>query len=333
MLAPWNVLVVDDEEDIHGITALALKRKNWRGRPIAMKSARSGREARELLLAPDAPKFHCALVDVVMETDDAGLQLCDFVRSNMPRTIRLVLRTGQPGKAPPEKVLNDYDIDYYLAKTDVTEERLFSVLRACFRSSLDIAALVVVGEQQRALTHALREPTTTPESLVAIMSEPVRYLTEKYSAKVVFLPNTREPALGPLVGVEASAVAGAIDKAAEKQLALRLLPGEEVDLPKGTFVFAATSIDPMARTDKGVGERMKQWFQSFLSDQAADAHVPTSGVALQFEKELDARQSDELTKELELLLTNWTVAESSLRLADKFVRDRMHQMSQHGRGV
>src|SRR5215211_2966298 len=87
MPTPWNVLVVDDEEDVHGVTTIALKRKNWRGRPISLKSARSGKEARELLQASGTPRFHCALVDVVMETNDAGLQLCDFIRSTMPRTM------------------------------------------------------------------------------------------------------------------------------------------------------------------------------------------------------------------------------------------------------
>ena len=103
----WNVLVVDDEEDVHNITTVALRRKSWRDRPIVLCHAKSGAEARRLLEASDAPSFQCALVDVVMETDDAGLRLCDFIRSKMPRTTRIILRTGQPGAAPPDKVMNE----------------------------------------------------------------------------------------------------------------------------------------------------------------------------------------------------------------------------------
>src|SRR5215471_5408983 len=113
MAGKWNVLIVDDEEDMHDITRIALRRKTWRDRPIVLTSARSGKEAKELLQKPDAPSFHCALVDVVMESNDAGLLLCDFIRQTMPRTTRIILRTGQPGAAPPERVMNDYDIDYY----------------------------------------------------------------------------------------------------------------------------------------------------------------------------------------------------------------------------
>src|SRR4051794_34639722 len=119
MAATWNVLVVDDSEDMHDVTRLALKRKTWRGRRIALTHAMSGREARELLQRGEQ-NFHCALVDVVMESSHAGLELCDFIRSNLPRPLRIVLRTGQPGVAPPQQVMNDYDIDYYLAKPEVT---------------------------------------------------------------------------------------------------------------------------------------------------------------------------------------------------------------------
>src|SRR5262245_60297887 len=119
----WNVLVVDDEEDVHSITKIALKRKTWRDRPIEVTSARGGAEAREILISPDRKLFHGAIVDMVMESQDAGLRLCDFVRSVVPRTTRIILRTGQAGAAPTEQVMNDYDIDYYLAKTEVTEER------------------------------------------------------------------------------------------------------------------------------------------------------------------------------------------------------------------
>src|SRR5262249_57227589 len=124
MAAAWNVLVVDDEEDVHRITRLAMKRKSWRGLPIELTSARSAKEAQQMRLA-DERRFHCALVDVVMESSIAGLELCEFIRSNTARSTRIILRTGQPGVAPPERVLNEYDIDYYLAKTEVTEERLY----------------------------------------------------------------------------------------------------------------------------------------------------------------------------------------------------------------
>jgi hypothetical protein len=331
MATPWNVLIVDDEEDVHGITNIALKRKNWRGRPIALKSARSGKEAREILQSGDAPNFHCALVDVVMETNDAGLQLCDFVRSNMPRTMRLILRTGQPGAAPPEKVLNDYDIDYYLAKTEVTEERLFSVLRACFRSSLDISALIAVGTQLRAFTTILQNPTATREGLVAIMLDSIRFLEEKYSAKIAFVPDVQDRSAA-LPTADAGKVTEALVSAHKQQRApMKLHPGAEFGLPDGAFVLVTTALNPMARAEKGVGERMKNWFKGIMGE--GEEKGALAGLAIQFEKEVLERVRTEFAQDVELFLTNWRVADSSFRLQDKMVRDRMEMMKQHGQGV
>jgi CheY-like chemotaxis protein len=121
MADAWSVLVVDDENDVHSVTTLALKRKLWRGRPIALTHAKSAAEAMEYLLSRDRAAVHCALVDVVMESNDAGLKLCDFIREKMPQSTRIILRTGQAGLAPAEQVMNDYDIDYYLAEAELTD--------------------------------------------------------------------------------------------------------------------------------------------------------------------------------------------------------------------
>jgi CheY-like chemotaxis protein len=323
----WHVLIVDDDADVHMVTSLALKRKTWRGRPIVLKGARSGREAREILQASDSPRFHAALVDVVMETNDAGLQLCDFIRSNMPRTMRIVLRTGQPGSAPPDKVLNDYDIDYYLAKTEVTEDRLFAVLRACFRSALDISTLLAVQIQLRAFTKALQESSTTREQLVTIMKESLPFLEAKYGATIAFVDDTRRPS-DSLPGVSAPVLASAIASAHKQKLAsFALHPGPTLGLPEGTFVVPTASLDG-AGDDKGVGERLKRWFQNVMSEAPSEA--PEVGVALLLPSGTPARVLREFTQDLELLLANWSLADSSLRLQEQLLRGRLEMLKHVG---
>src|SRR5689334_7494125 len=122
----WRILIVDDEKDIHEVTQLALKRRSWRKRPFELVSCYSGREARELLAKHPKSHFRVALIDVVMETETAGLELCRHLRSDFPSSLRIVLRTGQPGVAPEEKIINEYDIDSYMAKPEVTPERLYA---------------------------------------------------------------------------------------------------------------------------------------------------------------------------------------------------------------
>jgi CheY-like chemotaxis protein len=141
----WNVLIVDDDESMHAVTRLALSRMKWKDKKLKFTNAMSGKQAREILSAPDAPRFEVALVDVVMESEHAGLELCAFIRDMPSRITRIVLRTGQPGTAPEQEVLQEYAIDYYLSKTAATAEQMTSVIRACLQASEDIRSLEQKG--------------------------------------------------------------------------------------------------------------------------------------------------------------------------------------------
>ena len=181
MVSSWNVLVVDDEEDVHQVTRLALRRRKYREKPFNLTSCYSGAEARTKLQEYGAPQYHVAIIDVVMESDYAGLELVQFVRATFGSSLRIILRTGQPGVAPEEQILEDYDIDHYLAKADATEERLFSSIRSCLRMSEDAralassnAALTVANAEltrQSGLREALLQKLGGEASLVEALNE------------------------------------------------------------------------------------------------------------------------------------------------------------------
>ena len=106
----WRVLIVDDDQDVHAVTRLALRNVSFKGRELELFSAYSGREAFEILR--DTPDIALVLLDVVMETDDAGLLLARRIREELHNSIvRVVLRTGQPGQAPEQRVIIEYDIN------------------------------------------------------------------------------------------------------------------------------------------------------------------------------------------------------------------------------
>jgi CheY-like chemotaxis protein len=325
MPAAWNVLVVDDERDIHDVTKLALKRKSWRGRPLALTHALSGAEARELLMKPGA-HFHAALVDVVMETENAGLELCDFIRSNVPRVTRIVLRTGQPGVAPPEQVLNDYDIDYYLAKTEVTDARLFTVLRACFRSSIDIATLQHISQHLKSLTAALQEATTTRETLAQLMAESLRFLDDKYSAHLALVHDVKMPPR--VAGFDPDALARAVRSAhAKKATPLQLLPGADFGLPADQFLIMTARLPALDKKQASVTLRIKQWLQSAFQEDEADDPV---GIAVRFDQPLPERTLREFVQDIELFIANWRVVEAAWRLQDRVLRERMEMAKSVG---
>ncbi|HUS23939.1 MAG TPA: response regulator, partial [Candidatus Binatia bacterium] len=114
---PWLVLVADDDPEVHAVTRLAIGELRFDGRPLQILSAASAAEARELLARH--PGIALILLDVVMESEHAGLDLVRHVRETMGNTtVRIVLRTGQPGQAPPREVVTRYGIDDYRAKTE-----------------------------------------------------------------------------------------------------------------------------------------------------------------------------------------------------------------------
>ncbi|GIX36358.1 MAG: transcriptional regulator [Lysobacteraceae bacterium] len=136
----WKVLVVDDEPEVHAVTRLALRDFRFEGRPVQLLAAHSAAEARTQLRSQD--DIALALVDVVMETDHAGLDLVRWIRDELNNHfIRIVLRTGQPGRAPEPVVANDYDINDYKDKTELTSQKLATVVRVALRGYRDILAV------------------------------------------------------------------------------------------------------------------------------------------------------------------------------------------------
>jgi len=130
---PWPVLIVDDDPTIHLATQFALRDFRFAGRAIAFLNAYSAAEAREVLARHSG--IACVLLDVVMETESAGLDLVAYIRDGLKNSeIRLILRTGQPGYAPDIGVIQDYDINDYKEKSYTTGEQLQTSLSAALRS-------------------------------------------------------------------------------------------------------------------------------------------------------------------------------------------------------
>ncbi|MDX1676924.1 DUF3369 domain-containing protein [Arsukibacterium sp.] len=136
----WKVLVVDDEPEVHTVTRLALSDFSFNNKTLEFISAYSGAEARQLI-ATD-PDIAVILLDVVMETDDAGLLVARYVREELKNDhVRIILRTGQPGQAPERQVIVNYDINDYKSKTELTAQKLFTVMMSSLRSYRDIISL------------------------------------------------------------------------------------------------------------------------------------------------------------------------------------------------
>jgi signal transduction histidine kinase/CheY-like chemotaxis protein len=137
----WKIAVIDDEPAVHDGTRFALSDYRLNGQGLEILSAYSAAEGRELMRAN--PDVAVVLLDVIMESDTAGLGLVEFIRKELKNeTVRIILRTGQPGQAPERRVIVDYDINDYKAKTELTADKLFTALTAALRSHQQLQRMV-----------------------------------------------------------------------------------------------------------------------------------------------------------------------------------------------
>jgi signal transduction histidine kinase len=137
----WKIAVIDDDQAVHEGTRFALSDYTLNGQGLEILSAYSADEGRTLMR--EHSDIAAVLLDVIMETDVAGLELVEYIRNEIKNeTVRIILRTGQPGQAPERRVIVQYDINDYKAKTELTADKLFTSLTAALRSYQQLERMV-----------------------------------------------------------------------------------------------------------------------------------------------------------------------------------------------
>ena len=132
-LNDWKILIVDDDDEVHKLTRIVLRDYNFEERAVQIYSAYSGIEAIEFM--GEQQDIALVLLDVVMETDNAGLECARKIREQLHNDmVRIILRTGQPGQAPEEEVIKNYDINDYKSKTELTVQSLFTAITSALRT-------------------------------------------------------------------------------------------------------------------------------------------------------------------------------------------------------
>ena len=124
----WSVLIIDDDQEVHAVTKLALHDFEYDNKQLNLISAYSEKEAKEILSKKS--DFAFILLDIVMESNNSGLNVIDYIRNELNNNfIRIIIRTGQPGYAPEQEIINKYDINDYKEKTELTTTKLYTTTR------------------------------------------------------------------------------------------------------------------------------------------------------------------------------------------------------------
>lgn len=135
-----KVIIADDEPEVHAVTRFVLKDYQFQGKKLEFLSAYSGAEAKKLL--DEHPDASLILLDIVMEEDDAGLDVAEYIRESLHNNlIRIILRTGQPGMAPEEDVISRYDVNDYKEKTELTDRKFKTAMTMALRAYTDIVTI------------------------------------------------------------------------------------------------------------------------------------------------------------------------------------------------
>ncbi|WP_273428525.1 hybrid sensor histidine kinase/response regulator [Chitinibacter tainanensis] len=316
---PWKIAIIDDEPDIHLMTQLSLKKASYRERPLQLISAFSAREGFELLHAQ--PDIAMILLDVVMETEDAGLRLVERIRQELGnQRVRIVLRTGQPGQAPERAVISRYDINDYKCKTELSADRLYSSVISSLRSyellseleaqSAQLASIIqlsanavayfgpdgLLAYANQGLSELLLQP------LEQLLGQPLASTSAALQAQEVCHVHTFRPlALEQLPALLAAEPSGLNLLLRRPSLRYIHLKGQHT--PDGGLVLYLRDI-----TRETELERMKSEFLSHAAHELRTPIVSIRGFTeLMLHRQLSAEQSRDMLE---------TIHRQSLRLSD-----------------
>ena len=174
---PWVVMVVDDDMDIHKLTHLVLRNFKFEGRSLFFLDAYSGKEAYTLM--EQHPETAVLLLDVVMETENAGLDLVRQIREVLGnRLVRIIIRTGQAGQAPELKIISEYDINDYREKTELTSRKLTSTITSALRGFRDLLTIRSMVHQQKQTEEHLKIAASVFKCAIAQAEEQLK-ITKK----------------------------------------------------------------------------------------------------------------------------------------------------------
>jgi len=194
-LSTWPVLIVDDDAEVRQITKLVLGDFTFEGKALQFLEAASGEEARQIVR--DRRDLAVILIDVVMESDRAGLETIDYIRNDLENeAVRIILRTGEAGQIPESEVIVRYEIDDYKTKTELTAGKLMATMLTALRS---YSLLSKFSETSQQLQTEIERRSRSEEREKAKSNQLAKTLQELRETQAQLVQNERMTGLGQMV--------------------------------------------------------------------------------------------------------------------------------------
>ncbi len=190
----WKILVVDDEEDIHAVMRLVLSELVIAGRTVELLHAYSLLQAKSIV--NEYEDIAVVLLDVVMETESAGLELVAYLRNDLANYMtQIIIVTGQPGFAPEREVVESYEINDYRLKSELTSDRLFTPVYSAIRA---YQSLCTLESYQADLESQIQQRTQQLQQQQEVLTKSKQQAEAANRAKSVFLANMSHELRTPL---------------------------------------------------------------------------------------------------------------------------------------
>lgn len=282
--APWKILIVDDEPEIHILTRTVLKDVEFEDKPLEFLSAYDASQTRNIMSEND--DIALILMDVIMEEDNTGLELIRYIRENMKNHLtRIILRTGHPGEAPERRIIIEYEINDYKEKVDLTSNRLFTSVIKSLRNYRDLTELRKIHtdleESSRLLARAVESSTALFEmrTLEDFMNELFHQVTKNMTltdSTMLIDPNTGKiiRAIGTRINLEGTFADEDIQSLYLNERNLVSLPGDSesrIRIGEGRILCRFDSVRKkgpvlISEISKVPGEKSLQMLELFIGN-------------------------------------------------------------------
>lgn len=153
----WKLLILDDDDDIHRSLRDVFSEFSFNEKKVTIFNAYSTADA--ISTMQEHPDIAAVLLDIYMQESESGLTFVKYLRETLKNhSIQIIIFTEKNYPAHPglkNNIVLDYDIDDYIEKTDITPEKIFSIVVMALRSFQHLTQIEAAQKETQNIANAM----------------------------------------------------------------------------------------------------------------------------------------------------------------------------------